>query len=118
MNAGTWIAVYLPFIILFFILMQRKKALKHHTAAKLHKRKGGAHIMQHIIEKYMGKGVRITTVNDTHLGFLSAYEDGWITLTYEGKDTELNADYIVQMEAHDIPEKKRNGKQKSPRKDF
>ena len=65
MNAGTWIAVYLPFIVLFFVLMQQKKALKHHTAAKLHKRKGDAHIMQHIIEKYMGKGVRITTVNYT-----------------------------------------------------
>ena len=118
MNAGTWIAVYLPFIVLFFVLMQRKKALRHHTAAKLHRRKGGAHIMQHIIEKYMGKGVHITTVEAQHIGFLSAYENGWLTLTYKGKDTELNADYIVHMEAHDIPEEKRYGKQKSPRKDF
>ena len=62
--------------------------------------------MEAVAQKYMGKGVSVTTVSETHVGILTRHHDGWITLTYKGKDTEINCDYIVKIQPRDLPKEK------------
>ena len=62
--------------------------------------------MEAIAQKYMGKGIIVTTVSESHTGILTRHYDGWITLTYKGKDTEINCDYIVKIQPHDLPREK------------
>ena len=62
--------------------------------------------MEAVAQKYMGQGVSVTTVSETHVGILTRYYDGWITLTYKGKDMEINGDYIVKIQPHNLPKEK------------
>lgn len=62
--------------------------------------------MEHIAHKYLGQGVIVTTVSENHTGILTAYNDGWITLTYKGKELEINGDYIVKIQPHNLPKEK------------
>ena len=106
MNPATFVAIYLPLIIVLIISAQRKKNVNLLKAAKNHKKKKGESIMEAVAQKYMGKGVSVTTVSETHVGILTGHYDGWITLTYKGKDTEINCDYIVKILPRDLPKEK------------
>lgn len=96
---GTYISLVFLWLIVFLLYWQRKKALRHRAAA-LHRNKGGKPIMEEVIRKYMDTEVWVTTINDTLLGRLTHYADGWITLTNKkGKEECVNVDYIVKIKA-------------------
>ena len=98
MNAGSWIAIWLPVLLLLYLLWVRKKAVLHHNAAANCRKKGGKPPMEEIIQKLMNEQVYVTTINDTLNGTLTRYADGWITLAdKKGKEQYINADYIIKL---------------------
>ena len=99
-------AVWLPVAMLLILYGRRKKYLRHSLAARLHRKKKGECIMEAVALKYMNRGVIVTTVNESHVGILTRYQDGWITLAYKGKDIEINCDYIVKIVPHALPREK------------
>ena len=99
-------AVWLPFAMLLILYGKRKKYTRQSLAARIHRKKKGESIMEAVAQKYMGKGVSVTTVNESHVGILTRYHDGWITLTYKYKDLDHHCDYIVKMQSHPLPREK------------
>ena len=93
----AWISAWLPTLLLFFLLLQHRKKLRRIIRNRIKNKKGGLPQMEAIIEKYLHQGVTVTTIDSTESGRLTAYRDGWMTLTRKGKDTELNCDYIIKI---------------------
>lgn len=94
-----WIIIFL----LLFLALRRRKSTAYHHAAKLRRQKGEKPVMEELILKYMGKGVQITTINDTTSGKLTHYSEGWLTLTdAKGREKHINADYIIQLKGVEI----------------
>lgn len=113
MNTSTWICYLMP-IVLFFILYicnrNKKKKVKQHIKSK----KGFQNDMNEVIDKFMNKGVCVTTIDDSDTGRLIAFNDGWITISEKGEDKCINTEYIVKIEGYTLPEdKKKNKKAKN-----
>jgi len=106
LNPGSMIAIWLPIIMMLIANAHRKMNVRHCVAARIHKKRKGESLMEAVAQKYMGKGIIVTTVSESHTGILTRHNDGWITLTYKGKDTEINCDYIVKIQPHDLPREK------------
>jgi hypothetical protein len=97
-STGSWIAIWLPVMLVLYLLWVRKNAILHHNAAENCRKKGGKPPMEEIIQKLMGEKALVTTIEGTETGILSRYVDGWITLTdKKGNEKYLNGDYIVKI---------------------
>ena len=86
--------------------MNRKKAVVKHIQNKIRKKNGEAYEMEDIILKHMDQGVSVTTIQTTAVGRLKSYKDGWITIDYKGKETDINCEYIVSIHPAKLPKEK------------
>ena len=96
--SGSYICIVLMLCLIIYLTRRRGKSAACHHAAKVRKQRGEGPVMEAIIMKYLGRGVQVTTINDTLSGKLTAYADGWLTLTdAKGREKHINADYVVQL---------------------
>ena len=62
--------------------------------------------MEEMIRKYLGGGISVTTVDSTEVGRLVAFHDGWLTLSYKGKEEEINGNFVVLVKRSKLPKEK------------
>jgi len=99
LNSSTWIAIYLPLFILFFVILPRQKRIRQMIIQKIKRRKGLAKLKNEIIKKFEGKRCKITTgaLGTTVRGKIIEINDDWIEIeTSKGMEI-INADFIQSI---------------------
>ena len=61
MNTGSWVAIYMPLFIIFFIILPQQRAVQKAVLFKIRKRKGVVEMINELIKKYIGKNCLIST---------------------------------------------------------
>ena len=98
MNSTYLLCIYIPLLLALYLVFRTRRWAGFHRAARRRRDKGAKPIMEEIILKLMGKGVQVSTINDTLNGKLTHYAQGWLTLTdAKGKEQYINADYFTKM---------------------
>ena len=95
MNTGSWVALYLPLFIIFFIILPQQR-MEHKTMLKIRKRKGVVVMTNELIKKYIGKNCLISTGSfGTNVkGKIIDVNGNWLELATK-KGTELiNVEFI------------------------
>lgn len=110
MNSSTWICCYFMPLLMFILLAIRNKNRKKKVRQHIVNKKGLLDSMNEVIEKFMNKGVRVTTIDEADIGRLISFNDGWITITNRGADKCINTEYIVKIEEYKLPEDKKKKK--------
>ena len=101
MNPGTWIAIYVPLIILFFIILPQQSRAR--TAAfikiKNKKRKGVIKMTNEIIKKYIGKNCLISsgTLGTNVSGKIINVSENWIEVEGKGGNELINAEFVQSI---------------------
>ena len=101
MNSSTWIAVYLPLFILFFIIFPHQRELeKQVVAIKIRKRKGVINMMNEVIQKYLGKTCKISSgsFGTNVTGKLINVKGNWIEVETKKGNQLVNADFIQNIQ--------------------
>lgn len=104
LDSGTWIAIYLPIFVLFFIILPHRRRLMQAVKHKMRAKKGEVN-MSELLRKYINKNCVVSTgtfgVNVT--GVIKEIQDNWIELeTKKGKEL-INCEFIQNIK---IKEKK------------
>lgn len=105
---------YFFLIIMLVLLLSSDKTKKNAAAIRQvikNKRSKGEKKMHELLEKYIGKECIIYTLNSQLNDTITTIQDGWLSLTDAGGNTEvINLDYIIRLS--EMPRKK-NGKKKT-----
>ncbi|MDO0825897.1 DUF6897 domain-containing protein [Desulfosporosinus nitroreducens] len=96
MNAGSWIAIYLPLFIIFFIILPQQRAVNKAVLLKIRKRKGVAIMTNELIKKYIGKKCLISTgtFGTTVKGIIIGVNENWLEVETKKGNELINAEFI------------------------
>ncbi|MFZ7102502.1 MAG: DUF6897 domain-containing protein [Peptococcaceae bacterium] len=104
MNTATWIGVYMPLFILFFLIIPQQREREKAVLLKMKKGRGVFAVTNEIIKKYIGKNCRISTgsFGTTVVGTIVEVNENWLEVeTKKGKEL-INADFIQNIKVKDI----------------
>lgn len=99
MNLSVWIAIYLPIIIIYLIVIPQQQAIQRAIVIKKHKKEGVIGMTHEVIRKYIGKRCQISTgtYGIKVTGVITAITGNWIEIETK-KDVELvNAEYVQNI---------------------
>ena len=104
MSSATWIAIYMPLFILFFVIIPQQREMPKAVLLKMKKRKGVITMTNEAIKKYIGMNCRISTGSfGTNVeGKIIDVNENWLEVeTKKGKEL-INADFIQNIKVKQI----------------
>jgi hypothetical protein len=98
MNSGSWIAIYLPLFIVFFIILPQQNTIKKAIIIKIKKRRGNK-MTSEMISKYIGKNCYISTgtfgINIG--GKIISVNENWIEVETKKGNELINAEFVQSI---------------------
>ncbi|ERJ11005.1 DUF6897 domain-containing protein [Haloplasma contractile] len=96
MNPIVWVGVYLPIVVLLFVILPRQQMMQKHFIKKRNKRKGVFNMTNEFIKKYIGKKCKISTGSfGTHVqGEIIAVNEHWIEVKTKKGIELINTEFI------------------------
>ncbi|AOT71550.1 hypothetical protein Gferi_19635 [Geosporobacter ferrireducens] len=99
MNAGTWIAIYMPLFILLFIILPQQRILTKSIILKIKKKKGGITMTNEVLKKYIGKNCNISTgtFGVNIIGRIIDVNENWIEVETKKGNELINAEFVQHI---------------------
>ena len=99
MNSATWIAIYMPLFIIFFIILPQQNATNKAVIMKIKRRKGEVFMTNDVIKKYIGKECKISTGSfGTNIaGKILDVNENWIEVETKKGNELINAEYVQSI---------------------
>lgn len=104
MNSSTWIAIYMPLFILFFVIIPQQREMERAVLLKIKKRKGVITMTNEVIKKYIGMNCKISTgsFGTNVVGKIIDVNENWLEVeTKKGKEL-INADFVQNIKVKQI----------------
>lgn len=99
MSSSTWVAIYMPLFILFFVIISQKREIEKVVLLKIKKRKGVITMTNEVIKKYIGNNCKIFTdsFGSNVEGKIIDVSGNWLEVeTKKGKEL-VNVDFIQNI---------------------
>jgi len=99
LNSSTFIAIYLPMFILFFVIIPQQNMAKKIMISRIKRIRGLNSMSNEFIGKYKGKRCKIVTgaMGNTVTGEIVEVRENWIEVeTRKGKEL-INTDFIQSI---------------------
>ena len=99
MNTGSWVAIYLPLFIIFFIILPQQRATYKAVILKNRKRKGAVEMTNELIKKYIGKKCLISTgsFGSSVKGIIIEVNENWLEVETRKGNELINAEFIQRI---------------------
>ena len=99
MNPGSWIAIYLPLFIIFFIIIPQQNQISTAVLRKIKKRKGGFVMTNEILKKYIGRICKISTgsMGTNVAGKIIDINENWIEIETKKGNELINAEFVQSI---------------------
>lgn len=99
MNSSTWIAIYLPIFVLFFIILPQQRSAQNGIILKIKKKKGGVIMTNEMLLKYVGKNCKISTgtYGTNVVGKIIKINENWIEIETKKGNELINADFVQSI---------------------
>lgn len=99
MNTGSWVAIYIPLFIIFFIILPQQSAVHKAIRFKNRNRKGVVKMTNELIKKYIGKKCMISTGSfGTNVkGIIISINENWLELETKKGNELINAEFIQSI---------------------
>ncbi len=104
MNTGSWIAIYMPLFVIFFIIIPQQRTAQKIVLLRIRKRKGVVTMINELVKKYIGNNCQISTgnFNNSVKGKIIDVNENWLEVeTKKGKEL-INAEFIQSIKILDI----------------
>ena len=102
MDSTSWIALYMPLFIIFFIVLPQQREVQKAVIMKLKRRKGEIVMTNDVIKKYIGKNCRISTGSfGTNItGKILDVNENWIEVETRKGNELINAEYVQSIKVY------------------
>ena len=97
--SSTWIAIYLPFFIIFLIVLPQQHEIQKLRILRRKKRKGLIIMTNELIKKYIGKICKISTgpYGNNTTGKIIDVNENWIEIETKKGNQLINAEFIQSI---------------------
>ncbi|SHH75924.1 hypothetical protein [Clostridium grantii] len=99
MNSGTWISIYMPLFILFFIVLPQHSASSKRVIIKIKRRRGVKIMMNEILKKYIGMNCQISTgsLGTNLVGKIINVDERWIEVETKAGEQVINSEFVQSI---------------------
>ncbi|HBW38995.1 DUF6897 domain-containing protein [Desulfosporosinus sp. BICA1-9] len=99
MNIGSLIAIYLPFFIIFFVVLPQQRTLYKAILLRIKKRKGVVKMTNELIKRYIGKQCLISTgsFGTSVKGIIIDVNENWLEIETKKGSELINAEFIQSI---------------------
>ncbi len=99
MNSGTWIAIYMPMFILFFVIIPQQNQMQSQASRMITKKRRTRKLDHELIKKYIGKVCKISTgsYGTTTTGKIVDVKENWIEMETRKGIELMNAEFIQNI---------------------
>jgi hypothetical protein len=99
LSSGTWIAIYLPLFVLFFVILPQQRQIQKSIILKSKRRKGLIIMTNEVIKKYIGKNCRISTgsFGTNVIGKIIDVHENWIEVQTKKGNELINAEFVQSI---------------------
>jgi len=99
LDLSTWIAVYLPLFIVFFIVLPQQREQNKAVIMRLKRRRGEIVMTNDVLKKYIGKKCMISTGSfGTNIsGKIINVNENWIEVETRKGNQLINAEYVQSI---------------------
>jgi len=99
LNAGAWVAIYMPIFILLFLILPQQRAVHKVVQMQIRKRKGVAEMTNELVKNYIGKNCYINagSFGPNVKGIIIDVNENWLEIeTKKGKEL-INGEFIQRI---------------------
>ncbi len=99
MNSGTWIAIYMPLFILFFVIFPQQSQMQSQASRMITKKRRARKLNHELIKKYIGRVCKITTgsYGTTTSGKILDVTENWIEIETRKGIELMNAEFVQNI---------------------
>jgi len=99
LNSSTWIAIYMPIFILFFVILPQQQIIQKSIIKKKKNMRGFITMTNEVIKKYIGKNCRISTgsFGTNVVGKIIDVNENWIEIQTKKGIEIINAEFIQSI---------------------
>ena len=99
MNTGTWVAIYMPLLIIFFIILPQQRAVQKAVLLKIRKRIGVVEMTNELIKRYIGKNCLISTgtFGTNVKGKIIDVNENWLEVETKKGSELVNVEFIQSI---------------------
>lgn len=99
LNSSTWIAIYLPMIIMFVVILPRRRKIMKLIMIKVKKRRGKLTLGNDVLKRYVGERCKLVTgaLGTTVKGKIIEVNDNWIEIQTKAGQELINADFVQSV---------------------
>lgn len=99
MNAATWVAIYMPVFMLFFVIIPQQRAMQRAVIQRIKKRKGVSIMANELLKKYVGKYCTLTTgsYGTAVTGKIIEVNENWVEVETKKGPELINAEFVQSV---------------------
>jgi hypothetical protein len=99
LSSATWLAIYMPMFILFFIVLPQQAEIRKLIVLKIRKRKGLITMTNEVIKKYIGRNCNISTgsLGTRVIGKIIDVNENWIEIETKKGNELINAEFVQSI---------------------
>lgn len=99
MNTGSWVAIYMPLFVIFFIILPHQRSVQKAVLLKIRKRKGVVKMTNELIKRYIGKKCLISTgtFGTNVKGTIIGVNENWLEVETKKGSELINAEFIQSI---------------------
>ncbi|HZK55604.1 MAG TPA: hypothetical protein VFC84_15655 [Desulfosporosinus sp.] len=99
MDTSSMIAIYLPILVVFLIILPQQRAVEKLVLLKIRKRKGVVVMTSELVNKYIGKKCHINsgTFGTNVKGVIIDVKENWLEVETKQGNQLINADFIQSI---------------------
>lgn len=99
MDSSSWIAIYLPLFIIFFIMLPQQRQTQMAITRKIKRKKGLLTMTNEMLKKYIGKYCTISTgsMGSTVKGRILDVNENWVEVETNKGIQVVNAEFIMTL---------------------
>ncbi|HSP47894.1 MAG TPA: hypothetical protein VLN47_07460 [Clostridiaceae bacterium] len=99
MDSSSWIAIYLPLFIIFFVVLPQQQHTQMAITRKNKRRKGLLTMTNEMLKKYIGKTCMISTgsMGSSVKGRILDVSENWVEVETNKGIQVVNAEFIMTI---------------------
>jgi hypothetical protein len=99
MDSSSWIAIYLPLFIIFFVVLPQQQHTQMYITRKNKRRKGLMTMTNEMLKKYIGKTCMISTgsMGSSVKGRILDVNENWVEVETNKGIQVVNAEFIMTI---------------------
>lgn len=99
MNAATWVAIYMPLVVIFLIVLPQERSIQNLVIRKIRMKREGIIMTNELIKKCIGKNCWVSagSFGTSVVGKIIEVNENWIEIETKKGSQLINTEFVQSI---------------------